>query len=138
MFAFLFVIGYLLLIAGIVILQIFLSRRTTKWPGLVLPFISIIISLFIVLGLCTFTSIKNTKVVTQNQEGAVIKEYMENTKSVSEEMAKDDTLYQIIVVFFITNIPTLILLGIYKVCHEKEKVKLSVDDEPTVENVTNH
>lgn len=34
----------LLFIAGVIVLQIFLSKRESKWPGLVLPIISFLIS----------------------------------------------------------------------------------------------
>ncbi len=35
---------FLLFIAGVIVLQIFLSKRESKWPGLVLPIISFLIS----------------------------------------------------------------------------------------------
>ena len=35
---------FLLFIAGIIVLQVFLSKREPKWPGLVLPVISFLIS----------------------------------------------------------------------------------------------
>ena len=35
---------FLLFIAGVIVLQIFLSKRESKWPGLVLPIISFFIS----------------------------------------------------------------------------------------------
>ena len=34
----------LLFIAGVIVLQIFLSKRESKWPGLVLPIMSFLIS----------------------------------------------------------------------------------------------
>ena len=34
----------LLFITGVIVLQIFLSKRESKWPGLVLPIISFLIS----------------------------------------------------------------------------------------------
>jgi len=125
MFEFIFVIViYILLIAGAVILQIFLSKRPSRWPGLVLPLLSLVLSLVIVFGLYTFTAIENTTVVTQNSSGTVVTEYKENTKTISEGTVKEEILFQVVVVFLITNIPTFISFGIYLACHENEKVKL--------------
>lgn len=44
----------LALLAGGVVLQIFLSRRESKWPGLVLPGITFAYSLVMVLGVASF------------------------------------------------------------------------------------
>lgn len=40
----------LLLLAGGILLQIFLSRRESKWPGLVLPMVTFLWSLVMVLN----------------------------------------------------------------------------------------
>ena len=37
--------GVILLVAGSVLLQVFLSKRESKWPGLVLPVLSFLYSL---------------------------------------------------------------------------------------------
>jgi len=41
----------LLFLAGIVLLQIFLSRRERRWPGLVLPAITFLYSVLMVLNI---------------------------------------------------------------------------------------
>ena len=46
----------LLLAAGAIALQIFLSRRESKWPGLVLPAISLLYAVFMVLNMAYFVS----------------------------------------------------------------------------------
>lgn len=46
--------AFLLLIGGGVILQIFLSRRQSRWPGLVLPGVTVLYSLLMVLGVAAF------------------------------------------------------------------------------------
>ena len=35
---------------GLVVLQVFLSKRESKWPGLILPLLSLLISLLLVLN----------------------------------------------------------------------------------------
>ena len=47
--------AFLLLIGGGVILQIFLSRRQSRWPGLVLPGVTVLYSLLMVRGVAAFT-----------------------------------------------------------------------------------
>ena len=42
--------GVILLVAGSVLLQVFLSKRESKWPGLILPLLSLLISLLLVLN----------------------------------------------------------------------------------------
>jgi predicted MFS family arabinose efflux permease len=46
----------LLLGAGMIVLQIFLSRKESKWPGLILPIITFGVSLTIVFGLVHINS----------------------------------------------------------------------------------
>ena len=47
----------LVLLAGTVLLQIFLSKRESKWPGLVLPAITLVYSIVMVLNIAYFVSI---------------------------------------------------------------------------------
>lgn len=46
----------LLFAAGAIGLQIFLSRRESKWPGLVLPVVTLIYSIVMVLNMAYFIS----------------------------------------------------------------------------------
>ena len=43
-------IALLVLLAGMVLLQIFLSRRESRWPGMVLPGVCFLVSLAAVLS----------------------------------------------------------------------------------------
>ena len=51
---------FLLFLAGVVLLQIFLSRRESRWPGLVLPLISFLYALLLVLNAAHFVSMAHT------------------------------------------------------------------------------
>ena len=42
---------FLLFIAGVIALQVFLSKRENKWPGLVLPIMSLLFSLLYPLNM---------------------------------------------------------------------------------------
>lgn len=89
----------LALLVGIVLLQIFLSRRDSRWPGLVLP------GLFFLLSLCIVVSVSLLAFISPQGNdpdlGALI------TSS--------------LLLFLMYNIPTCILLAIYAACREKHR-----------------
>ena len=87
----------LLLLAGIVVLQIFLSKRSSKWPGLVLPVFAFLFSLIYPLNMAT---------------------------SDGELMA---FVVQLLIVWLVGNIPTFLLLLIYFSCREKQRRKKQMD-----------
>lgn len=88
----------LILLAGIIILQIFLSKRENKWLGLILPIINVMFSILGVLGLAVF-----------------------GYQSITE------IILQLTMVFILFNIPTIILLAIYFACREKLKKSKEID-----------
>lgn len=83
---------------GIIILQIFLSKRENKWIGLILPIINFFLSTMAVLVSVAFTG----QPISQN-------------------------ILQLIVAFLISNISTSILIAIYFACREKYKKKKEID-----------
>lgn len=88
---FIFIISGLAVITGLVVLQIFLSKAQSKWPGLVLPGCSIFISLSSVLGYFYMT------------------------------IAGTSVIFSIIAIFLVFNIPTIVYLVIYKVVRSNRK-----------------
>lgn len=94
----------LAILAGVIILQIYLSKRESKWPGLVFPIISFLFSLLYPLNMVA------------PSEGIDI-----------------GFIIQMIVVWLLGNIPTIILLAIYFGCREKKRrnkqlEKMSIQD----------
>ena len=88
-----------LLVLGLVIyLQIFLSKMKNKWFGLILPILSFIYSLIMLAGIAAF-----------------------------EAMGKGQILMNLISTFFISNIPTIVLLAIYFGIREKIKIYSEID-----------
>lgn len=109
---------FLIISIGIVALQIFLSKKESKWLGLILPAISILFSIMAVLGLVSYTTIAG-------QSGKVILNAV--------QIPKVSILLTGLYIFVLYNIPTAILLGIYYACREKIKKnreieKMSVQD----------
>ena len=88
----------LALLAGIILLQIFLSKRQNKWTGLILPGVCFIYSLMAVLGYSAFV-----------------------------DQSTRDLAFQVFSVFLTCNIPTVVLLGIYFACKVKQKKDAEID-----------
>lgn len=88
----------LILLAGGIFLQIFLSKKNSKWFGLILPAITFLYSLLMVLGLAAYTVMRDGEV-----------------------------FILIASTFLISNIPTIVLLGIYFGCREKKKLHAQLE-----------
>ncbi len=88
----------LILLAGGIFLQIFLSKKNSKWFGLILPAITFLYSLLMVLGLAAYNVMRDGEV-----------------------------FILIASTFLISNIPTIVLLGIYFGCREKKKLHAQLE-----------
>lgn len=87
-----------LVIAGIVCLQIFLSKRESRWPGLVLPVLAFLFGLLYPLNMIA------------PDEGITV-----------------SFIIHMLIVWFIGNIPTIILLAIYYGCRGKQRRNKQLD-----------
>ena len=87
----------LILLIGAVVLQIFLSRRESPWPGLVLPGVSLLLSLIPLLNVA----------VPMAGVGEVF--------------------LTLLMVFLLYNLPTAVLLAIYFSCRAKFRRKREMD-----------
>ena len=115
----------LLLLAGSIWLQVFLSRKRNKWLGLIIPIICFMYSIIIVLSLSIYTNTGDVSTgdtsMTQNlEERAVIDQ---SSFTLSEKPGLAAILSTIIPVFLVTNISTLIYLAIYFAAREKLKTR---------------
>lgn len=88
----------LILLVGIIMLQIFLSKRESKWPGLVLPMISFLFGLLYPLNMMA-----------------------------PPEGVTAGFVVQMIIVWLIGNIPTFVLLAIYFGCRDKYRKNKQLD-----------
>jgi len=88
---------FLLFVAAIVLLQIFLSKKDSKWAGLILPIIAFGLGLLYPLNMTAFDGINAS------------------------------FLLQMLIVWLIGNIPTFILLAIYFACHGKNNKNKQLD-----------
>ena len=95
----------LVLLAGGVLLQIFLSRRRSRWPGLVLPGLTFLYSILMVLSVAAYGMV--------GESG----------------FPWGPVLYSLI----LGNLPTLVLLAIYWAARERYRTrdqmdKMKIDD----------
>lgn len=86
------------LLVGCIILQVFLSRRESPWPGLVLPGISFLYSLIVML---------NAAILFDSSGWEIVSTFL--------------------IVFLLYNIPTLVLLVIYFACRGKYRRRREID-----------
>ena len=110
---------------GGVFLQIFLSKMQNKWFGLILPVLTLCISLTAVMSIAAFRENNAVQVVTE--DGQVIEEA--DTGTVRQPMFanKLELIGTTASVFVIYNIPTVILLLIYAACRSKIKKNAELD-----------
>ena len=117
---------YIALFAGTIVLQVYLSRRESRWPGLVLPILSFILALTAALALTLSTAGQRGTLTVEEYgpDGTVI-----NTQTTEVEpepkpgvgRSVGETLIGGVIVFLVANIPTLIYTAIY--CGEREKFR---------------
>lgn len=88
----------LVLLVGSVFLQVHLSKSASRWPGLVLPGIFLVLSLANILNYA----------VMPGESGAMV-------------------AGKLVVVVLLGNIPTLIYLGIYAAGRKKMRMKSELD-----------
>ena len=87
-----FLVLFAAIVVGTILLQIFLSKRESRWPGLTMPIISFLFSLIYPLNM-----------------------------AVPSAGAATGFAFQMILVWLLANIPTFILLAIYFACREKKR-----------------
>lgn len=89
---------FIVLPIGLCVLEIFLSRMGNKYIGLILPAITFIYSLIALLSFAIF-----------------------------DEATTGEIVVSMLTTFLGTNLPTLILLGIYFLCRENMRRKRQLD-----------
>lgn len=92
------ILVFLFFVAGIILLQVFLSKKESKWPGLVFPIISFLYGLLYPLNM------------TAPSEGVTV-----------------GFIFRMILVWLLGNIPTIILLAIYCGCRGKQRCNRQLD-----------
>lgn len=117
---------------GIIVLEVWLSRRKSRWPGLIMPAITFMVSLFLALGVMLFSvgGAATEVQVVDEETGEVV--YQEQTVEAEQDWTLGDAA-QLGLVLLVGNIPTFVLLGAYYIGREKfrrEKLleKMNIQD----------
>jgi hypothetical protein len=105
--------------AGVIWLQIFLSKKERKWAGLMLPIISFGISVIVLMGNLFFSAVTGT--ATLMEDGKIIEQ---TTTQLAQAPAVMGAAFY---VFLLFNIPTGVLLAIYASCQGKHKRRHDLD-----------
>lgn len=120
-------------LAGVILLEVWLSRRKSRWPGLIMPVLSFLLSLLIVVGNFAFlpqsSTIRGVQVVDEVTGETV---YQAQQVQGARDWTMGNTV-QLGMVLLVSNIPTIVLLGAYYVGREKlrrEKLlaKMNIQD----------
>ena len=116
-----FLIILLVIIVGGIILQIFLSK--SKWLGFILPIITFVFSLITIAGMAVYTQTGNIA-HSQYVDGELV------TTIISEGGSRGvipGAIGGVIYTFILMNIPTAILLAIYKAVRSKQNRQKDVE-----------
>ena len=114
------IIAFLILGVGIVSLQLYLSKKENKWLGLILPIISFLLSAIIVVGVIMIT-IYSPEVLDAIEAGWI------TGQATHPALDNPDVVMTGVMAFVIFNLPTIVLLIIYKVIRNTVKQELELD-----------
>lgn len=105
------VFGALLPLALLVVLQVWLCRKSARL-GLILPVLSLLLSVVLVFSLVVLQRATGRSTITVTDEtGQVIQQWEE--ENVSGGISVGETIAASVVVFLVTNIPTVVFGGIW-------------------------
>lgn len=120
------------IIALIIFIQVKLSRSENKYLGLILPVIAFLLSILIIFNIAVFTiftsnSTTTTEIVTTDGIEEKLEESVEITENLGKGVITLDAAIRMFLIFLTTNIPTVILGGIYIGERNKINTKKSID-----------
>ncbi len=99
----------LLPIALLVALQVWMCKKG-KWLGLVLPGISLVLSLILVSSMAAFTTVGGGSMRVADENGQVVQIEPE---VIGEPQPVPGAMRNAVLVFLVTNIPTVVFGGIW-------------------------
>jgi len=145
------------IITGIVMLQVFLSKRESIWPGLIMPLLSFGFSLLVLFGMVAYSTISTaevhdttvvgtrTSVVPDDtyyseewrqERAAAVAEREAEMAAILAEIEAERAVHlqaqqshvpRTIFMFILINIPTAILLLIYAGCRGSRRNQRALD-----------
>jgi hypothetical protein len=101
-------LSILVFVGGIIFLQIILSKKENKWLGLILPGLTLLVSIVAVLNVPIYS------LESMSLNGEVVQETVQHNKI-------GDTIVHMVTIFLTYNIPTVIMLAIYTKFRKKRQ-----------------
>jgi hypothetical protein len=120
------VILFLIFIGGSVLLQVYLSKKENKWPGLILPAIVFLFSLVAVFNVVAFTSYTSINTVIHTDENGIVTE-QQNVAVKTMDTKPLDLVFTVVSIFIVFNIPTVVLLGVYAAARGKQRQRKALE-----------
>jgi hypothetical protein len=129
MTAFFVIVGVGVILGGAIALQVFLSRKENKWLGLILPILAVMLSVIPVLNVAVTTDTATHPRDQIFQQGDPVTVYPPDGGSgmVTETRTVPGSAMTIVLVFFLANIPTVILLIIYLACRQRFNTRRDIE-----------
>lgn len=114
---------FLLIGAGIILLQVYLSRLPGKFPGLILPILSFVLSLVIVVSAAAYTAQPQVSHSVMRGDGTIIETQAPKDADPLTVPSFGARILAALPGLLWMNIPTIILLGIYFAVRGSQKQK---------------
>jgi hypothetical protein len=124
------IVGLGLILGGAIALQVFLSRRENKRLGLILPIIALMLSLVPTLGVSTAEDIVTHPreiILPSGDNTAVVYPPDDGSGRVTETRRAGASGATVVLVFFLSNIPTVLLIAIHLACRESFKRRRGIE-----------
>ncbi|MEC6747989.1 hypothetical protein VXN63_05500 [Marinilactibacillus sp. XAAS-LB27] len=136
----------LILVGMIIMLQVYLSKTDSKFPGLILPFISFLFALMTTVGIASYLTVTPSYEETTSIEVMEVNEYDDSEEAV--ELSEGETgvtlfgeedggmesggtttsmILSALGIFLLSNILTLILIVIYILTRKRMNKERSVN-----------
>lgn len=113
----------IVLIGGSIWLQVFLSRRESRWPGLVLPGLCLLLSLVTVFNIAAFETQREAQLAVLDEAGRVV----EVQQDPPQQRAQAVNWASFASVFVLYNIPTALYGAIYAACRGRRSRSAAAD-----------
>ena len=114
----LFVLG---LLVGSIVLQVYLSKRESRWPGLILPIFCFGLAMMTMSGMVMFSRSSMTITEMDLYTGELIVNHLQDYGSIRFEIGA------LVAMFLTTHMPAGVFIAIYGVCRLGRKNKRELD-----------
>lgn len=102
-------LGLLLPFTIFIVLQVWLCKRSAKWLGLILPALTLIVSLVLCLSMAAFGGVRGGSYQVTDEHGNVVEHHQE----LERVPLTPGAIGAVAGLFLVSNIPTVVFGGIW-------------------------